>query len=49
MTTSFTTSGELEKPQPGSFAPVSVAALRVQINAPLRASSAFTIPVAPIV
>ena len=47
MTTSLTTSGELAKPQPGIFAPVSDAALRDQTTAPVPASSAFRIPVAP--
>ena len=41
------TSGELAKPQPGTFMPVSDAALRDHTTAPLRASSAFRIPVAP--
>ena len=47
MTTSPTTSGELAKPQPGIFLPVSDAALRDQTTEPLRASSAFRMPVAP--
>ncbi len=47
MTTSPTTSGEPEKPQPGSSAPVSLAALRDQTTAPVRASSALAMPVAP--
>ena len=47
MTRSPTTSGELAKPQSGIFAPVSDAALRDHTTAPLPASSAFTIPVAP--
>src|SRR5881396_3920596 len=47
MTTSLTTNGELAKPQPGTFAPVSDAGLRDHTTAPLRASSAFRIPVAP--
>ncbi len=34
-------------PQWGTFAPVSVTALRDQTTAPLLASSAFRIPVAP--
>src|ERR1039458_9915147 len=46
MTTPSTTSGELAKPQPGTFLPVSDAALRDHTTAPLRASSAFRIPVA---
>ena len=47
MTTSSTTSGELAKPQSGTFVPVSDAALRDHTTAPLLASSAFRIPVAP--
>ena len=47
MTTSSTTSGELAKPQPGAVALLSVAALRDQTTAPLAASSAFRMPVAP--
>ena len=47
MTRSSTTNGEPAKPQLGSFAPVSDAALRDQTTAPSAASSAFTIPVAP--
>src|SRR5258705_11578074 len=47
MTTSPTTNGELAKPQPGTFTPVSDAALRDHTTAPSAASSAFTIPVAP--
>ena len=46
-TTSSITNGELAKPHPGSSTPVSAAALRDQRTAPLAASSAFTIPVAP--
>ena len=49
MTTSLTTSGELAKPHSGTFAPVSDAALRDHTTAPVSASSAFTIPVAPSV
>src|ERR1039457_1283285 len=45
MTTPSTTSGELAKPQPGTFLPVSDPALRDHTAAPLRASSAFRIPV----
>ena len=47
MTTSSTTSGELEKPQSGTSLPVSDATLRDHTTAPLPASSAFRIPVAP--
>ena len=47
MTTSLTTRGELEKPHSGLFAPVSDCAFRDQTTAPVLASSAFTIPVAP--
>ncbi len=48
-TVSLKTSGEDVKPQPGSAAPVSVAELRVQMRAPVAASSALTMPVAPCV
>ena len=47
MTMSPRGSGDPEMPQPGIFAPVSVAALRDHSTAPVRASSAFRIPVAP--
>ena len=47
MTRSSTTIGEPEKPQSGSFAAVSVAALRDQTRAPVVASSALTMPVPP--
>jgi hypothetical protein len=47
MTRSSSSNGELAKPQPGIFVPVSDAALRDQTTAPSPASSAFTIPVAP--
>ena len=47
MTMSSITSGELEKPQSGTGVPVSDAAFRDHTTAPLAASSAFTIPVAP--
>src|SRR5262245_41538936 len=46
-TVSFVTNGEAAKPQPGSFTPVSVAALRDQMTFPSIALSAFKIPVAP--
>ena len=47
ITTSPTTRGELANAQVGTFVLVSEAALRDQTTEPLRASSAFTIPVAP--
>ena len=47
MTRSLTTSGEPEKPQSGLFAPVSDCAFRDHTTAPVLASSAFTMPVAP--
>src|SRR5688500_6020202 len=47
MTTLSTTNGELVKPHVGTFVSVSDAALRDHTTAPLRASSAFRIPVAP--
>src|SRR5258707_1121175 len=47
MTTSLTTRGELEKPHSGLVAPVSDCALRDHTTAPVLASRAFTIPVAP--
>jgi hypothetical protein len=46
-TTSSTTSGELVKPQPGTFTPVSDAASRDHTTEPSSASSALRIPVAP--
>jgi hypothetical protein len=49
MTRSSIGSGELATPQSGTVTPVSVAAFRDQMTAPLRASSEFTSPVAPIV
>ena len=49
MTRSSTTRGEPAKPHCGTFAPVSVTALRDHTTAPLLASSAFRIPVAPSV
>ena len=47
MTTSSTTNGELARPQYGTFASVSEAALRDHTTAPSPASSTFRIPVAP--
>jgi hypothetical protein len=47
MTTSSITSGELEMPQYGIATSASVAALRDQMTAPVPASSALRIPVAP--
>ena len=47
MTRSSTTKGEPAKPQPGTFAPVSEAALRDHTLVPVPASSTFRIPVAP--
>ena len=47
MTTSSTTSGELAKPHTGTFRSVSDATLRDHTTAPLRASRAFRMPVAP--
>jgi hypothetical protein len=47
MTVWSTTSGELEKPQPGFRVLVSDAASRDQTTAPVRASSALRMPVAP--
>ncbi len=47
MTTSSATNGEPAKPQVGIFAPVSDATLLDHTTAPLPASSAFRIPVAP--
>jgi hypothetical protein len=47
MTTSPTTSGELEKPQIGVFAWRSDATLRDQTTAPVIASSTFRTPVPP--
>src|SRR5436309_715738 len=41
MTRSSTTNGELEKPQYGTFAPVSDATLRDHTTSPLPASRAF--------
>src|SRR5216684_3201884 len=47
MTRSPATNGELAKPHVGVFIAASDAALRDHTTAPLLASSAFTIPVAP--
>jgi hypothetical protein len=47
ITRSSITSGELEKPQSGTFRFVSAETLRDQSSLPLRASSAFRIPVEP--
>ena len=48
MTTrSSITSGELAKPQSGTFLPVSLAALRDQMTEPSRESRTFRMPVAP--
>src|SRR3989442_14592743 len=47
MTMSPTTNGELAKPHVGVFMAASDAASRDHTTAPLLASSAFTIPVAP--
>jgi hypothetical protein len=47
ITTSSTTSGELEMPQNGIFTCVSATALCDQITAPVTASSELRIPVAP--
>jgi hypothetical protein len=47
MTRSSTTIGELANPQSGIVLAVSVAALRDHTRRPVRASSAFSIPVAP--
>jgi hypothetical protein len=46
---SSTTSGELVIPHPGIVTPVSVTALRDHTTAPVAASSALTMPVAPTV
>src|SRR5438874_4436254 len=47
MTTSSTTSGELAKPHIGTFLLLSNTTLRDHTTAPLPASSALRIPVAP--
>src|ERR1700681_3539096 len=44
---SSNTSGELENPHSGTLVPLSTPVLRDHTTAPLRASSAFRIPVAP--
>ena len=49
MTTSPTTSGELEKPHIGVLAWRSAAALRDHTSAPLMASSTLRSPVPPMV
>ena len=47
MRTSSATNGEIANPQFGTFVPVSDAGWRDHATAPLSASSAFKIPVAP--